>query len=317
MEAADLTRRMNEFYQVGSEVLRDVQDITDQQIKSWIVNPFLITLGWDPHDKRQVFLDFPVKPDHGHADYALLDLTGKPRLILEVATGDDPQSKAEDAGKKAKAVGAPLALLTNGEEFSLWYIGDGEPPTPLFVLPLKELAENSEALLGLTVEYRLSDTGINQLRKSAIRLAVLQMLEENSEKTFDAMVNWVQSQVAPGALDETTEQAIRDATMIWLTEEHLTMPAFSGAAESKRPHELRPTTARDWESFPKGPNGTFQYKYDATKTLDLRNTPKEVKAALRVQGLRTPTATSFGGFYYALRQRAGLPVGSSAAAESR
>jgi hypothetical protein len=310
MEAADLTRRMNEFYQVASEVLRDVQDITEQQVKHWIVNPFLITLGWDPHDKRQVFLDFPVKSDGGHADYALLDLSGHARLILEVCSGSETLAKAEEAGRKAKGVGAPLALITNGEEFSLWYIGGDEPATPLFVLPLKELADNAEALLGLTAEYRLSETGINQLRKSAIRLAVLQMLEENSEKTFDAMVNWVQSQVAPGALDETTEQAIRDATMIWLTEEHLTMPAFSGSAEAKHSHELHPTNARDWEAFPKGPVGTFQYKYDATKTLDLRQTPKEVKAALRVQGLRTPTATSFGGFYYALRQRAGLPTTS-------
>ncbi|MCI4327760.1 MAG: type I restriction enzyme HsdR N-terminal domain-containing protein, partial [Thermoplasmata archaeon] len=203
MEAVDLTRRMNEFSQVASEVLRDVQDITDQQIKHWIVNPFLITLGWDPHDKKQVFLDFPVKSDGGHADYALLDPTGRARLILEVSGGKETVGKAEEAGRKAKTLGAPLALITNGQEFSLWYIGPDEPATPLFVLPLKELAENAEALLGLTVEYRLSETGINQLRKSAIRLAVLQMLEENSEKTFDAMVNWVQSQVAPGALDET------------------------------------------------------------------------------------------------------------------
>jgi len=216
MEASDLTRRMNEFYQVASEVLRDVQDITDQQVKHWIVNPFLITLGWDPHDKKQVFLDFPVKSDGGHADYALLDLAGRARLVLEVGGGKETVGKAEEAGRKAKLLGAPLALITNGQEFSLWYIAADEPPTPLFVLPLKELAENAEALLGLTVEYRLSETGINQLRKSAIRLAVLQMLEENSEKTFDAMVNWVQSQVAPGALDDTTESAIRDATMIWL-----------------------------------------------------------------------------------------------------
>jgi hypothetical protein len=179
----------------------------------------------------------------------------------------------------------------------------------LFLLPLKELSDNPEALLGLTVEYRLSETGINHLRKSAIRLAVLQMLEDNSEKTFDAMVDWVQSQVAPGDLDETTQAAIREATMIWLTEEHLTMPAFAPVGDAKKLHELRATTARDWEPFPRGPAGTFQYKYDTTKTLDLRQTPKEVRESLRLQGLRTPTATAFGGFFYALRQRAGLPGG--------
>ena len=155
--------------------------------------------------------------------------------------------------KKARAVEAPLALITNGQEFALWYVAGDEAPTPLFVYRIKELADNPEALLGLTVDYRLSETGINQLRKSAIRFAVLQMLEDNSEKTFDAMVNWVQSQVAPGALDDTTSAAIREATMIWLTEEHLTMPAFAPASDGKRHHELRSTTPKDWEPFPRGP----------------------------------------------------------------
>lgn len=308
MEATDLTRRMGDFVVVATDVLRDVPDITEKQILSWIVNPFLVTLGWDPHDKKQVFFDFPVKPE-GHADVALLDGHGKPRLLLEVRK---PSESLADGGgamaEKARATEAPLLLLANGQEFALWYVGASDAPTPLFVFPLKELATNPEALLGLTGEYRLSDTGINHLRKSAIRLAVLQMLEDNSEKTFDAMVDWVQSQVAPGALDETTSQAIREATMIWLTEEHLTMPAFAPTGDSKKHHELRATNARDWEPFPRGPPGTFQYRYDTTKTLDLRQPPKEVRESLRNQGLRTPTATAFGGFYYALRQRAGLPA---------
>ena len=308
MEASDLTRRLGDFYLVASEVLRDVSDITEQQIKHWIVNPFLVTLGWDPHDKKQVFLDYPIKPE-GHADYALLDVNGQPRLIISVVKPADGVSDATQVAKKAASVDAPLALVTTGQEFSLWFVGKDGAPSPLFVLMLKELGDNPDALLGLTVEYRLSDTGVHQLRKAAIRLAVLQMLEENSEKTFDAMVTWVSSQVAPGALDETTDSAIREATMLWLTEEHLNLPAFAPSGDGKRQHELRPTTARDWEPFPRGPMGTFQYKYDTNKTLDLRQNPKEVKSALRHQGLRTPTATSFGGFYYALRQRAGLTSG--------
>lgn len=305
MEASDLSRRLGDFYLVASEVLRDINDITPQQIKHWIVNPFLVSLGWDPHDKHQVYLDYPVKPD-GHADYALLDSEGSPKLIIEVRKASDGTADAGDSAKKARSVDAPLLLLTTGQEFSLWFIPKKDAPQPLFGLGLKELAENPDALMGLTVEYRLSDTGIHQLRKSAIKLAVIQMLEENSEKTFDAMVTWVSSQVAPGALDETTDAAIREATMIWLTEEHLSLPAFAPSADGKKPHELRPTTARDWEPFPRGPAGAFQYRFDTNKTLDLRQTPKEVKAALRQQGFRTPSATSFGGFYYALRQRAGL-----------
>jgi len=83
------------------------------------------------------------------------------------------------------------------------------------------------------------------------------------------------------------------------------MPAFQ-PAEGKRLHELTPTNPRDWDPFPRGPSGTFQYKYDSTKTLDLRQSAKEVREQLRLQGLRTPTETSFGGFYHALRARAGL-----------
>jgi hypothetical protein len=309
MEAVDLSHRLNDFSQMAGEALRDVQDITEQQIRHWIVNPFLVALGWDPHDKRQVYLDYPVKGGAGHADYALFNAEGEPRLFLDVRERTANVSDVGEVGQQARAAGVPLVLITNGREFSCWSIGTEATEAPLFVLAIKDLADNSESLLGLTAEFRLSETGIQQLRRSAIRLAVLVMLEENSEKTFDALVDWVQSQVAPGALDDTTSQAIRDATTIWLTEEHLVMPAFQ-PADGKRSHDLHPTTPKDWEPFPRGPSGTFQYRYDSTKTLDLRQSPKEVREQLRLQGLRTPTATSFGGFYYSLRARAGL-VGAS------
>ena len=305
MEAVDLSRRLADFAQVAGEVLRDVQDVTEQQIRHWIVNPYLVALGWDPHDKKQVYFDFPSPSNHGHIDYALLNAEGDARLFLDVRERTANVTEPGTVVDLAKQAKVPLVMLTNGREFSLWYVAKDESAAPLFVLALPDLANNSESLLGLTAEYRLSETGIQQLRRSAIRLAVLQMLEDNAEKTFDALVDWVQAQVAPGALDDTTQQAIRDATMIWLTEEHLTMPAFQ-PAEGKRLHELTPTTPRDWDSFPRGPAGTFQYKYDTTKTLDLRQSAKEVREQLRLQGLRTPTATSFGGFYHALRNRAGL-----------
>lgn len=306
MEAVDLAPRLEEFYGVASEVLRDVSGITDQQVKHWIVNPFLVALGWDPADKRQVYLDYPVKPD-AHVDYALLDTQGEPRLVIQVGKPGGSGVDVEGTAKRARSVKAPLLLTTDGQEFSLYHVDASGAPSPLFVLSLKELAGNPEALVGLTVSYRLSDTGIHQLRKAAIRLAVIQMLEENSEKTFDAIVGWVSAQVAPGALDETTESAIREATMLWLTEEYLALPGF-GAGDGRKASDLRSTTARDWEPFPGGPAGAFQYKFDTAKTLDLRQSPKEIRAALRQQGLRTPTATSFGGFYHALRHRAGLAV---------
>jgi hypothetical protein len=308
MEAVDLSRRLNDFSQVAQEVLRDVPEVTEQQIRHWIVNPFLVALGWDPHDKRQVYLDFPVKAGSGPVDYALFNADSQPRLFLDVRERTANVTDIGEVAEQAKDAKVPLALLTNGKEFSLWHVSQGEPPAPLVVLSLPELSDNSESLLGLTVEFRLSDTGIEQLRRSAIRLAVLQMLEENTEKTFDALVGWVRGQVAPGALDETTEDAIRDATMLWLTEEHLMLPGFA-PSDGKRPHELRSTTTKDWEPYPRGPAGTFQYKYDSAKILDLRQGAKEVREQLRNQGLRTPTATAFGGFYHALRARAGLSAG--------
>jgi hypothetical protein len=307
MMQSELERRLSEFQVNAAEILSEVKELTPQQIKHWIVSPFLVALGWDPRDKRQVYFDYPTKTQDEMADYALLDSKGHPRLILEVYPSKTPaQSAAVEAAKKARSVGAPLVLLTDGGEFSLWHVPRGDAtPTPLFLVPLQELASNADALQGLSAEYRLSDTGVEQLRRSAIRLAVLQILEENAEKTFDAMVDFVKSQIPPSDMDESTEQAIRDATMLWLTEEHLSMPAFGGL-EPHRARDLRATNVRDWEPFPNGPSGAFQYRYDTSKTLDVRQQAKEVKQALRVQGLKTHTATAFGGFYYALRQRAGL-----------
>ncbi|MGA8275136.1 MAG: hypothetical protein WB789_07895 [Thermoplasmata archaeon] len=309
MEAVDLSRRLADFSQVAQEVLRDVPEVTEQQVRHWIVNPFLVALGWDPHDKKQVYLDFEANPGDGPVDYALFNAEGHARLFLDVRERTASVSEIGGVADQAQKAKVPLVLLTNGREFSLWHVSKDEPAAPLAVLSLKELADNSESLLGLTAEYRLSESGIEQLRRSAIRLAVLQMLEENTEKTFDALVGWVRSQVSPGALDGTTEEAIRDATMLWLTDEHLTLPGFA-PSDGKRPQDLRMTTPKDWEPFPRGPAGTFQYKYDSAKILDLRQGPREVREQLRNQGMRTPTATSFGGFYHALRARAGLTPGT-------
>jgi hypothetical protein len=305
MEAAELTRQLEEFNQEASEVLRDVHDITKQQVRHWIVNPLLVTLGWDPLDKKQVFLDYPIPSGGPPADYALLDDTGKPRLIIDVKSPGETVTESDAAVAQAKAVGAPLVLITNGHEFSLWHCGEGDSATPLFALPLKELPASAEGLLGLTAPYRLSDTGIEQLRRTAIRTAALQILEENSEKTFDAIVEWTKTQIAPGArLDTSTEQAIREATLLWLNEEYLGLPGFERNGHKSK--DLRVTSPREWAPFPRGPPGTFQYRFDQNRTLDVRQSAKDVKQALREQGFRTLNATSFGGFYTALRDRAGL-----------
>ncbi|HEV2449640.1 MAG TPA: hypothetical protein VGU43_04420 [Thermoplasmata archaeon] len=308
MDANELARRLTEFSQVAGEVLRDVKDVTEQQTKHWIISPFLVALGWDPHDKKQVYLDFPAGSTGEHADYALLDPAGKARIILDVHRPTENGSDPDEAAKLARAVSAPLALITNGQEFSLWYVAEGDSPTPLLALSLRDLADNAESLLGLTADYRGSETGVQQLRRYAIRQAVLQLLEDNAERTFDAITAWVRAQVSPnGQLDDVSEQALREATLLWLTDEHLLLPGFAGGRDAPKASELRVTHMRDWEQFPRGPPGTFVYRFDSGKTLDVRQTPKEVREALRLQGLRTGTATAFGGFYSALRQKAGLP----------
>ncbi len=306
MEASDLNRRLTDFGQVAGEVLHDVQNVTEQQVRHWIVNPFLTALGWDPHDKHQVFLDFPASNGGEPVDYALLNAEGHPKLFLEVRERSESVKEIGPISDTAKAAAVPLVLLTNGSSFSLWHVGpNGGAPTPLFVLAIEQLPGYADGLLGLAADYRMSESGIQELRRSALRLAALQMLDQNSEKTFDALVSWVQGQVAPGELDETTEAAIQEATMLWLTEDHAHLPGL-GTGETKRGHELRGTTPKDWETFPQGPPGTFRYKYDTSKTLDMRQSAKEIREQLRHQGLRATNATAFGGFYHALRARAGL-----------
>jgi hypothetical protein len=307
MESNELSRRLADFFIVANETLRDVKELTDQQVKHWIVSPFLVALGWDPRDKKQVFLDFPVGKNQ-HADYALLDAHGQPRVLVDVRRPGESATDPDEAGKMAQEVKSPLLLITNGQEFSLWHLTGGDAPTPLTVLTLKDIPESSEALLGLTADYRGSDTGIQLLRRVAIRQAVLQLLEENSERTFEALAGWVRGQVAPnGGLDEISEQAVREATLMWLSDEHLTLPMFAGPTDQVKHSDLRITSIKDWEQFPRGPLGTFQYRFDTAKTLDVRQNAKEVREAMRNQGLRTGTATAFGGFYSALRSRAGLP----------
>ena len=108
---------------------------TEQQIRHWIVNPFLVALGWDPHDKKQVYFDFPVKGGEGHVDYALLDSEGAPAPILGCprTTGTSPRWETSPTMRST-----PRFRSSCSQTADLLYVSANDAPAPLFVLPLKK-----------------------------------------------------------------------------------------------------------------------------------------------------------------------------------
>ncbi len=96
-------------------------------VRSQIVQPVLEKLGWPVYDAHMVHHEYPLKAKGStrHVDLALcMPNGGSPRCIIELK-GPDKVEGTQQLFEYAFHAGAPLALLTNGEYWSFYYIPTG------------------------------------------------------------------------------------------------------------------------------------------------------------------------------------------------
>lgn len=100
--------------------------VNESAISTGIVLPILQGLGWPVFNPAIVTPEYTV--GKGRVDFALRDMSGKPRIFLEVKMFD----KADATGNKqlfeyAFHQGIPMAVLTDGRIWSFYFPG-GEGP---------------------------------------------------------------------------------------------------------------------------------------------------------------------------------------------
>ena len=91
----------------------------EEAVKNQLINPVLTSLGWDVENPERVRLNVPI--GSGFADYALV-VDGTPIAIIEAKNQNVELDTALDqAFKYGSKQGAKYVILTNGNEWRLYW----------------------------------------------------------------------------------------------------------------------------------------------------------------------------------------------------
>jgi hypothetical protein len=90
----------------------------EQSISQAVVLPVLSELGWDVFDASKVCPEYNV--DNKRVDFALLDRPNKPAVFIEVKKLGNCSGADEQLFAYAFREGVPMAILTDGQEWSFY-----------------------------------------------------------------------------------------------------------------------------------------------------------------------------------------------------
>jgi predicted type IV restriction endonuclease len=92
--------------------------INEASVSQGVVLPLLNALGWSVFDPLSVAPEYTV--GGGRVDYALLDTTSRPRIFIEVKRTGHLEGGDIQLFEYAFKEGVPMAILTNGQEWSFY-----------------------------------------------------------------------------------------------------------------------------------------------------------------------------------------------------
>ncbi|MDR1126516.1 MAG: hypothetical protein LBL06_00145 [Treponema sp.] len=93
---------------------------SEAAVSQGIIIPLFDLLGWNSRDTQSVYPQFPLD-SHKKVDYALCYRAGKPDVIIEVKAIGNTAGADEQLCNYAFKAGVPIAVLTDGQEWSFYY----------------------------------------------------------------------------------------------------------------------------------------------------------------------------------------------------
>ena len=96
----------------------------EQQVKNAVIEPVLISLGWDVGDIYQVVPEFDISK--GRVDYALLGADGLPLVLIETKAHNKITDKGRDQlfeyAYEASREGVGIIILTDGQKWEFYLV---------------------------------------------------------------------------------------------------------------------------------------------------------------------------------------------------
>ena len=102
--------------------LKSGQYTSEASVSQGVVLPLLQALDWPVFDTSVVTPEYSV--ESGRVDYALRETTGRPKIFLEVKRLGQTNTGDRQLFEYAFHQGVPMAVLTDGHEWSFYLPGE-------------------------------------------------------------------------------------------------------------------------------------------------------------------------------------------------
>ena len=259
----------------------------------------------EPSNPRFVKVEYPIKIGTREilADYVLFR-GSNPFCVIEVKSPTTliNAEHIQQACSYAKLLNCEIFILSNASE---WKFGLVEENDTILNLDLEHLSNNIELLSALSYDSKSEDVS-KLIKQMHIREYVTRVLDESEDELVELIVGWIIEKNEIASIDEISMQIVREAIINFMSQETPTPIEQDPQGGQLSSSTFRHTTRRDWEPVPGELKGVYRYKSDHSIIIDVRKSGREVRNLLRKFGLDSTPQTAFGGFYYTLRQDAGI-----------
>lgn len=277
----------------------------EDEVKGYLIEPFLKALLWDPTDPNFVRRQYPVTmgSETKKVDYALMS-GDSPACVVEAKAGEIDVSDARQALSYARNLDVSWAMVTNGQRVCLYGTEFYKSENIINALVM-DIAISPESIdvsldsLKYLANGTLDSEEVYQMFKTLNeRRALLIFLQSEKDTLVKVIAKWIEERWGKGSVDEVLLCASLESVFgrIERIEPKPGLPPSTGSI----------VVASDWKYRRDLGKGIFELKTDSSKRIDISQPGPDVERQLEKLGLGVSTKSAFGGFYYNLRREAGL-----------
>ena len=303
-----MTEEINEELRKYAERVQGYKDRlgkwNEDEVKGYLIEPFLKALLWDPTDPNFVRRQYPVTmgSETKKVDYALMS-GDSPACVVEAKAGEIDVSDARQALSYARNLDVSWAMVTNGQRICLYGTEFYKSENIMNALVM-DIAISPESIdvsldsLKYLVNGTLDSEEVYEMFKTLNeRRALLIFLQSEKDTLVKVIAKWIEEHWGKGSVDEVLLCASLESVFGRI--ERIELEPLSSPTGSI-------VVASDWKYRRDLGEGIFELKTDSSKRIDISQPGPDVERQLEKLGLRVSTKSAFGGFYYNLRREAGL-----------
>ena len=280
----------------------------EDEVKGYLIEPFLKALLWDPTDPNFVRRQYPVTMGSKtkKIDYTLMS-GDSPICVVEAKAGEISVSDVRQALSYARNLNVPWVMVTNGQRICLYgaEFYKSENITNALIMDITispEILDANLTSLNYLANGTLDSEEIYDVFKGFNeRQAIFVFLQSKKDALLKIIAKWIEEHWDKGSVDEASLLSSLESVLGRI--EKVEKKSAEGQAPTSR---FTVVVASDWKYRSDLGKGVFELKSYPTKRIDVSLPGPDVERQLEKLGLCLSTKSAFGGFYYNLRREASL-----------